>query len=107
LNLQRERERERENDNAKANLELLLPSGSRHHGGGQGGTGMDPTMMKATWHRSGHGAGAGTHQRRRCGQRVADEEWRRRLRLMEEASLYIGTAATTRRTARFPGAVIA
>jgi hypothetical protein len=106
LNLQREREREREKVNAKANLELLLSSGNRRHGGGQGGTGVDPTMMEVMWHRSGHGVGVGTC-RRRCGQRVADEERRRRLQLMEEASLYIGVAAMARRRAWFPGAATA
>jgi hypothetical protein len=33
---------------------MMLSSGSRRHGGGWEGTGIDPTAVEAAWRRDGH-----------------------------------------------------
>jgi hypothetical protein len=72
---------------------------------------VDMTVVEVAWHRGRHGGGAGAQQRRRSGQHAPEEEERRR-RLQSvvavvEASPYTSAAVMARRTAKFPGTVMA
>jgi hypothetical protein len=81
VNVQPLREGESEED-----LDMLLSSGRRRHGGSREGAGVDLMAVEAAWHRGGGGGGAGARRGPNYGRggaggvevvREAPAVWRR------------------------------